>query len=51
MNKPNYVFWDNPNELVERLQLLIASESAGNTSHTNEITSIIEELREAQIIH
>lgn len=50
MNKPNYVYWDDPNELVERLQLLIASQSAGNTNHTNEITSIIEELREAQII-
>lgn len=50
-NKPNYVYWDDPNELVERLHLLIASETAGNTNHTNEITSIIEELKEAKIIY
>ncbi|XP_044588014.1 uncharacterized protein LOC123267455 [Cotesia glomerata] len=47
----DYVYWDDPNELVERLRLLIASQSAGNTSHTNEIISIIEELREAEIIY
>lgn len=46
--KPNtdYVYWDNPNELVERLKLLIASKQAGNTGLDNEIISIIEELRE-----
>lgn len=50
--KPNtdYVYWDDPNELVERLKLLIASQSAGNTNHDNEIISIIEELKEAGII-
>jgi len=48
---PNYVHWDNVNELVERLQLLMASRAAGNNNHTNEILSIIEELREAKIIH
>ncbi len=47
----DYVYWDNPNELVERLRLLIASQAAGNNSHTNEINSIIEELREANIIY
>lgn len=45
-----YTYWDNPNELVERLRLLIASQSAGHTGHTNEIISIIEELKEAKII-
>ena len=51
-NKPNeYIYWDNPNELVERLKLLLASTSAGNNSHQNEINSIIEELREANIIY
>lgn len=46
----DYIYWDNPNELVDRLKLLIASQSAGNTNHTNEINSIIEELKEAGII-
>ncbi|KAK9712299.1 hypothetical protein QE152_g24959 [Popillia japonica] len=45
-----YVYWDNINELVDRLRLLIASEQAGNTSHNNEIVSIIEELKEAGVI-
>lgn len=47
----DYVYWDDPNELVNRLRLLLASQAAGNSSHTNEILSIIEELREAQIIY
>lgn len=48
--KTNYVFWDNPNELVSRLRLLIASKNAGNNNHNNEIISLIEELKEANII-
>lgn len=47
----DYVHWDDPNELVDRLRLLIASQAAGNSSHSNEIISIIEELREAEIIY
>jgi hypothetical protein len=43
----NYVYWDDPNELVDRLKLLIASRDAGNTGLDNEIISIIEELHEA----
>lgn len=46
----DYVYWDDPNELIERLKLLIASQSAGNTNHDNEIISIVEELKEAGII-
>lgn len=46
----DYVYWDDPNELIERLKLLIASKSAGNSNHDNEIVSIIEELKEAGII-
>lgn len=46
----NYTYWDNPNELVERLKLLVASQEAGHNGHNNEIISIIEELREANII-
>lgn len=44
------VYWDDPNELIERLKLLIASRDAGNNNLDNEILSIIEELREAKII-
>lgn len=47
----DYVYWDDPNELVDRLQLLEAERSAGNNSHINEIHSIIEELREAGYIY
>jgi hypothetical protein len=46
----DYVHWDDPNELVDRLRLLLASQAAGHTGHINEINSIIEELQEAQII-
>ncbi|CAK1580903.1 unnamed protein product [Parnassius mnemosyne] len=48
--KTDIVYWDDPNELVDRLKLLIASRDAGNTNHDNEILSIIEELKEANII-
>lgn len=46
----SYVYWDNPNELVDRLKLLIASRDAGNTGLDNEIISIVEELKESGII-
>lgn len=50
-DKPvEYVYWDNINELVDRLRLLWASKMAGNNSHENEIASIIEELKESGII-
>lgn len=49
-NKPNFIYWDDPNELVDRLRLLIASQNAGHNNHNNEIVSIIEELYEANII-
>lgn len=47
---PDLVYWDDPNELVERLILLIASKDAGHSNHDNEILSITEELREAGYI-
>ena len=47
----DYVHWDDPNELVDRLRLLLASRAAGSNSYVNEIFSIIEELREAEIIY
>lgn len=46
----DYVYWNDPNEMVERLRLLLSSQQAGNNSHNNEITSILEELRESNII-
>lgn len=45
-----YTYWDDPNELVDRLWLLNSSEQAGHTGHRNEIISIVNELRDAQII-
>lgn len=45
-----YSYWDDPNELVDRLRLLISSQSAGHTGHEREIASIIEELRESNFI-
>lgn len=41
-----YEYFDDPNELCERLRLLTASRAAGNTNHAQEINSIVEELRE-----
>ncbi|XP_043476191.1 uncharacterized protein LOC122507507 [Leptopilina heterotoma] len=43
-----YIYWDDPNELVDRLRLLMASQDAGNPSHNNEIMFIIKELQEAR---
>lgn len=45
-----YEYWDNPNELCDRLRLLVSSQSAGNTNHNQEINSILEELGEQGII-
>lgn len=50
-NKIDYVYWNDPNELVDRLRLLWLSKQAGNTGVDNEIDSIIEELRESGIIY
>ena len=44
------MYWDDPNELVDRLRLLISSTTAGHNNHNNEIISLIEELKEANII-
>lgn len=45
-----YEYYDNPNELCDRLKLLLPSKKAGNTNHNQEINSIIDELRERNII-
>ena len=38
----DYMHWDDPNELVDRLRLLMAERQAGNPSHDNEIQSIFQ---------
>ena len=43
------VYYDDPNELVTRLNLLISSQNAGNTGVNNEVISILEELRERKL--
>lgn len=50
LQKHNLIYWNDPNELVDRLRLLIASKAAGNTGVSNEIISIFEELLEAGLI-
>lgn len=45
---PEYIYFDDPNELVDRLRLLYGSQEAGNNGHKNEINSIIEELLELE---
>ncbi|CAG9759838.1 unnamed protein product [Ceutorhynchus assimilis] len=46
----DYAYWDNVNELVNRLRILLASKTAGHNGHRNEIISFIEELKEAKVI-
>lgn len=50
-NQENIIYWNDINELVDRLQLLVASRDAGHTGHENEILAIIDELREEKIIY
>jgi len=45
-----YKYFDNVNELVDRLRVLMASIEAGNHSHINEVNAILEELVELGII-
>lgn len=44
------IYWDDPNELVERLEHIAMSTETGNRVHANEIIGIVEELREAGFI-
>ena len=37
-------FYNDPDQLVEHLQLLIASKQAGNTGVDNDISAILDEL-------
>lgn len=45
-----YEYYDDPNELCDRLKLLVSSQIAGNSNHNQEINSILEELHERNII-
>lgn len=45
-----FVPWNNPNKLANRLRVLLASQSAGHTGHENEIIYLIDELRSAHYI-
>jgi len=47
-NAIDYVHWKDSNELMDRLRLLASR--AGNNAHVNEMLSIIEKLREADLI-
>lgn len=47
----DYVYWNKPKELVDRLRLLYSSKMAGNTGVDNEIVSLLEEMREEKIIY
>jgi len=50
LQKHNITYWNDPNELVNRLRLLYSSLAAGNTGVRNEIISICEELVEARLL-
>ena len=45
-----YVYFENINELIDRLRLLVSEKGAGNNIPNNEILSIIEELKEKGVI-
>lgn len=49
-SNPIYISWSDPNELCERLRLLVSSRAAGNTGVNREIEAIISELRRAGIV-
>jgi hypothetical protein len=44
------VYYDDPIELVTKLNLITSSQISGNTGVNNEIISILEKLRERNII-
>lgn len=46
----NLVYWNDLNELYDRLRLLLASKAAGNTGVGNEIISNFEKLLESGLI-
>ena len=49
-NKIDYKYYNNINEIVDRLKLLISSQNVGNNNHSNEIYEIIEELEKRDYV-
>lgn len=49
-NEIDYIPFRDPNQLVERLEKLVAEHDAGHTGHNNEIVAIAAALRRAEII-
>ena len=49
-NKIDYKYYNNINEIVDRLKLLISSQNVGNDNHSNEIYEIIEELEKIDYV-
>lgn len=45
-----YIPYDNPNKLVDRLRVLLASQAAGHHGHDNEIIYLVAALRKAHYI-
>jgi len=50
-SKVDYKYYDDPNELVDRLRLLYGSARAGNDVHRNEMIEILAELEERGVIN
>lgn len=48
--KVRYVYFDDPNEICQRLELLLAEREAGNQGVDSEILAILEELQERGFI-
>lgn len=46
----DFKYYDDPNELVDRLRLIWASRESGSSAHDNEIIEILSELRELGLI-
>ena len=46
----NFLYWDDPNELVERIELLAGERNAEYLSVDHKIISILQKLRERGVI-
>lgn len=49
--KSKYIYYQNPNMLVKRLELLVMAKQSGHSNVQIEINSILEELRKLDIIY
>lgn len=50
-NPVDYVYYKDPNHLVARLRKIHAAMAAGNNNLNNEYASLINELKESNIIY